>query len=195
MDRKEFMQNRRKELKAAIDEGRDFRKTAEMIHREYMEDDKLDIHINVDDLYDPLSTEKFRQLNGDIFDYVERCAKLIPVHVPIRLILRGVEEEDKADVPALFKRHYQIELQDDFWAQRVNKIKMICLLAVGVIALMIFMYFAFRHDDNLFLEILSIIGSFSVWEAVNCFLVEGLEIRKTLHKTAQFLTTEIEFEE
>ena len=195
MDRKMFLQNRRKTLKAAIDEGRSIREVTDYVHREFMEDDKLVIHLNVDELYDPLCTDRFRQLNGDIFEYVERCAKPMPVFVPLKVVMFGVDEEDRKTVPELFKLHYRIELQDDIWNQRLNLTKMIVMGAIGVAAIMAFLYFALRQDDNLFLELLSVVGSFSLWEVANCFMLERRAINRTLYKTAQFLTAEIVFDE
>ena len=195
MDRKMYLQNRRKALKAAIDEGRNIREVTDYVHREFMEDDKVVIHVNVDELYDPLCTERFRQLNGDIFEYVEECAKLTPVFVPLKVILFGVDEEDRKVVHELFRLHYRIELQDGIWNQRLNLTKMIVMGVIGVIAIMAFLYFALRQDDNLFLELLSVVGSFSLWEVANCFLLERRTINWTLYKTAQFLTAEIVFDE
>lgn len=188
-----YTRARRKELRAAIDEGRSVRKIAEHINREYMEDGKAVIHVNVQELYNPLSMGNMRQLNGDIFDYIEQSANLLPSMVPIRAVLHGVAEEDRKQVPDLFRLHYRLVAQDRLWDQRMNRWKMFYMTGVGLIFILAYLFFAFRQEDDLFLEILSVIGSFSLWEAANCFLIERREINKALNETAQFLTMEIAF--
>ena len=66
---------------------------------------------------------------------------------------------------------------------------------IGVVFLGLYLMLALKRDDTLFLEILSVIGSFSLWEAANCYLVERREIKRHMRETAQFLTMEIQFEE
>ena len=185
---------RKKELRAAINEGRSVRKIAEHINREYMKDGRAVIHVNVQELYNPLSMGNMRQMNSDIFGYIEEAANILPSLVPLRVVLHGVDEEDRERVPDLFRLHYHLVAQDHLWDQRMNRRKMLYMTGVGLIFIAAYLFFALRQEDNLFLEILSVIGSFSLWEAANCFLVERREINKALNETAQFLTMEIAFE-
>lgn len=71
---------------------------------------------------------------------------------------------------------------------------MIIMALLGSLFILIYLFFAFRNQDNLFLEILSVIGSFGLSESVGCFLLERPKIRNTLYETAQFLTADISFE-
>ena len=150
---------------------------------------------NVEDLYNPLSMGKFRRLSSDIFDYVEEDAELIPSLLPIRVVLHGVDEEEREKVPELFRMHYRTVAQDQIWEQRTNRMKMIYMTVVGAAFILAYLFFALRQEDNLFLEILSVIGSFALCEAVNCFLVERRSIQRMLYKTAQFMTAEVTFAE
>ena len=192
---KNSAKERQKEMRAAIDEISDVRKVAAYVKQEYVEDGKVNINVQVDELYDPMSMGKFRQLNSSIFDYIDEAASLIPSIVPLRVILHGVEEEDREGVPDMFKLHYQLAAQEKLWDQRVNRTKMVYMTAIGLVFILLFLFFGMRQEDNLFLEILSIIGSFALWEAANCFMVKRVEINRELEKAAQFLTAEIVFDE
>ncbi len=100
-----FTKTRRKELLKAIHEEHSLRKAAEYISKDYMEDGKAAIHVNIDDLYNPMSLSNLRQLYGDIFSYVEENANLLPAMMPLRVIMHGVDEEDQKLAPDLFKMH------------------------------------------------------------------------------------------
>ena len=106
------IRGRRKELRKAIRERRSLVKLAEYIDEEFVEDGKVTIRVNVDELYRPMSMGNLRQLNGDIFDYVEHCVNLVPSLIPLRVVFHGVEEKDREHVPELFRLHYDAELQD-----------------------------------------------------------------------------------
>ena len=157
-----FTKTRRKELLKAIHEEHNLRKAAEYISKDYMEDGKAAIHVNIDDLYNPMSLSNLRQLNGDIFSYVEESANLLPAMMPLRVIMHGVDEEDRKLAPDLFKMHYRLMMQDQFWDQRKNRTKMIYMTVIGVIFIPAYLFFALRQEDSLFLEVLSITGSFSL---------------------------------
>lgn len=76
-----------------------------------------------------------------------------------------------------------------------EKADLLLMIGVGVVFLGLYLLLALNRDDTLFLEILSVIGSFSLWEAANCFLVERRDINREMMETAQFLTMEIQMAE
>ena len=65
------IRGRRKELRKAIRERRSVVKLAEYIDEEFVEDGKVTVRVKVDELYRPMSMGNLRQLNPDIFEYVE----------------------------------------------------------------------------------------------------------------------------
>ena len=189
------IRGRRKELRKAIRERRSLVKLAEYIDEEFVEDGKVTIRVNVDELYRLMSMGNLRQLNGDIFDYVEHCVNLVPSLIPLRVVFYGVEEKDREHVPELFRLHYDAELQDHLWDLRMNLMRIISMAVLGVVFIVAYLYFALAREGTLFLELLSVIGSFALWDAVNCFVVERRNINHNLDDIAQFLTAEIDFED
>ena len=161
--------------------------------REHTEDGRVVIHVNADELYDPLSMGSLRQLNGDIFDYVEGNTAILAPLIPIRVVLHGVGEKDRQGVPELFRRHYKYRVQDQLWEKRANRLRMLYMTLIGVVFVAAYLLFAVRREDNVFLEILSVIGSFALCEAVGCFLIERISINRDMYKAAQYMTAEIVF--
>lgn len=167
----------------------------DVIKKDWMTDGKANSHVNVEELYHPMSLSGHRHMNLEIFDFIEQAANLLPSLVPIRLILHGVSGEDQPLVPGMIHKHYQAVMQDQIWDQRSNRYKMLLMTVIGVVFLGLYLTLALNRDDTLFLEIPSVIGSFSLWEAANCYLVERRDIKRQMRETAQFLTMEIQFEE
>ncbi len=142
-----------------------------------------------------MSIAKSPRLNTEIFEYIEGNTELLPSLVPLRVVLHGVPEGEREAVTALFRQHYRVIMQQQLWEQRFNGFKMLYMGLIGAAFILLYLFFALRREDNLFLEILSVIGSFALWEAANCFFVERREIRRKLYDTAQLLTAEIAFED
>ena len=189
------IRGRRKELREAIEERRSVVRLAEYIDEELVEDGKVTVRIKVDELYKPMSMGNLRQLNSDIFDYVEHCVNLVPSLIPIRLVFYGVKKKDREHVPELFRLHYDAVMQDRLWDLRMNRLRMLSMMVLGLVFIAAYLYFALTTEGRLFLELLSVIGSFALWDALNCFIIERRKINRVMDETAQFLTAEIDFED
>ena len=188
---------RKRALKGVIRREKNLRELGSRLNEKYMENGKARIDVDLTDaeLYTPLSRGKQRQLNGDIFDHIEQSANLLPSLVPLRIVFYGMEPdpEEQARVRELYQRHYSAAMQDRLWDQRSNTHRMLYMILIGVAFLALYLVLALNREDSLFLELLSVIGSFSLWEAASCFLVERKAIQKELMETAQFMTAEIAF--
>lgn len=120
MTKKEIARSRRKELDDAVASGIKDQKYAKQIIEETMDNGKATIHVNINDLYNPLSIGNVRQMSNDIFEYVENSANLLPSVVPLHVIMHGVKEEDRQTVSELFKLHYRLEIQDILWDKNLS---------------------------------------------------------------------------
>lgn len=188
-----YTKERSRELMKAINEWRSIRKVRNIIDSEFMEDGKGIVHVNVEELYNPMSVGNFRQLNGEIFDYIEYAANLLPSMLPLRIIFHGVKEEDREKVPYLFKLHYELDMQDLFWDKRVNGSRLLYMTIIGVIFVVMALVLAFMGKGDLFREILSIFGSYCLCDAAGCYFVERRQYNRSLLEAAQFLTAELVF--
>ena len=158
------------------------------------ENETVDIHINTEALYNPLSVPEQRLPDSNLYTYIEEAASLLVYLVPIRVIFHGVPEEERDKVSAMIKAHYDTVLQDQLWEKRSNTIRTIGMLIIGLSFICLLLALSFGREDSLGLKLLSIIGSFALWEAADCFLFARRDIKHKMMKTAQFLTMKIVFE-
>ena len=116
--------DRKRALKKVIRDSDQARRTIAANRKALNGEETVDIHVNVDELYDPLSMHDQRRLAGEIYEFIEDSVDLYSSLVPIRAILHGVPEEDRGGVPALIRAHYERNLQENLWERRENTLKM-----------------------------------------------------------------------
>ena len=186
---------RKKELKDAIDRQRDLRTLGSQINDTFIDDGRarIDVDLTEEQIYAPMSRGKQQRLNGEIFEHIEQTANLLPALVPLRVVFYGVEPDSRESVQSLYRSHYNAVVQDKLWDKHSNTRKMIYMILVGVVFLALYFLLMLHSEDDMFLEILSIIGSFSLWEAANCFLLERRNLQRELMAVAQFMTAELAF--
>lgn len=147
------------------------------------------------EIYDPMSMGKQRDLNPEIYEHIDRHANLIPSAMPLKIRFwgRAITEDEQQTIREMMKKHYTHSLLDKVWDRRSNNIHMWTMLILGAALLSLYVFLTVREQDTVALEILGTIGSFSIWEAADCFLVERLSIRKQMRYISQNLVQEIEF--
>lgn len=169
--------------------------TSESVREALANGDKINIHVQVETLYNPLSIPSQRQMNDEIFTFIEESAKLLPSLVPIRIVMHGVPGGERGKAPELMKNHYVAVLKDQLWDAANNMYKTILLLGGGILLISIYLAMALTRDGSLLIKVLKVIGSFSLWGAADSFLIERRAIKRRMMKTAQFLTMEVAFED
>ena len=146
------------------------------------------------DVYDPLSLKGQRDLNGDIYDYIEAQTNVIPASVPLRIRFHGdFPAEEQEEIKQMMHRHYVMKSFDISWDLIANFRKMILLALFGAAMLAVYLYLALTSENALMTEILSVIGSFSLWEAVDALLLERPHLRRENRNNEQSLNQRIEF--
>ena len=191
---------RREQLKRTVRDQARLGTLRRYLDEEYMNDEGVGVidvclHEGLE-LYDPLSFGRQRELNPEIYAFIGQKANLLPALMPLRICFHGhVSPEDQEQIRRLMAEHYSIELQDRMWDLRSNRRKLIGMVAVGVVFLSLYFFFALREDDGLFLELLSVIGSFALWEAADCFLLERRAITRDMMNIAQHMTQEVVFQD
>ena len=74
--------------------------------------------------------------------------------------------------------------------QQRSRIKQLWLFAIGI-AFIAFWLFIASKTENILVEVLSIIGSFAVWEAANIWIVEVPEMKLYRRRLMRLEETEI----
>lgn len=168
------------------------------LESEYMERDDAVIHISIYEglqLFDPLSMGRQLELNPEIIDYIDHRTAIIPARIPVRICFHGgdLSDEQKQLIRKCLIEHYTVVMHDKQWDKRINTRKVIILAAFGIAILGFHLSGYFTDRGGITTEVLSIVASFTLWEAVDLFMLERTGIRKQLADTAQLMNQTVEF--
>ncbi len=173
------------------------RELLEYIERTMDGDGNAVVDVSLDDketLYNPLSQKGDKDLNGEIYEYIEAQTNIIPAKIPLRIRLHGdFTEAEQGEIRQMMQRHYVMKSFDISWDLFANFRKMLFLALFGAIVLSVYLYLAFTGKNVFMTEILSIVGSFSLWEAADAFLLERPHLRREHRNNRQSLNARIEF--
>ncbi len=158
---------------------------------------QIDIVLPPDlELFHPLAPNSYKVLNPEIYNYIDEQVYFVPSEYDICLHFVGREltAEQQKQIDLAVHKHYNLQVYDKLDDIRRNRLLGIFLLIFGVIALALYFFLQIRNKNLLMLEVVSIVGTFSVWEAVDCWLIQGHERRTALHNALQMAVAEITFE-
>ncbi len=199
MIRLAYISKYREQIAGEIRTARKIKTLRQYVEQEYLDEEGnavIDIHLYEGlELFDPLSMGKQRDINPEIIDFIDRKSNLIPNNHPIILRFHGgtPSEEEKQQAADCLEEHYAVVLQDRAWDLRSNNMQLMILAIIGVAFVSLYLFCALKLEEGLFLEILSIIGSFALWEAADRFLIERSAIRKDMAGIAQNKIQTVEF--
>ncbi len=147
-----------------------------------------------ENLYNPLSTGGNLDLNGDIYDFIALQANIIPSKIPLKIRFHGnVDEDRQAEIKKLMHRHYAMMSYDVTWDFAANFRKTLFLSLFGVCVLLAYFLVSVLAHKELFAEILSIVGTFSLWEAANAVLLDRPALKRTRDAIEQNIDQTVEF--
>lgn len=158
----------------------------------------IDVMLREDtELYDPLSVGENLDLNGEIYEFIDTQANIVSSHIPLRIRFRGrnVSPQEQETIRQIMRRHYTICSYDVVWDMAANLRKMLCFALFGAAVLAIYLSLVFTNHRPLSAEILSIIGSFSLWEAADALLIERPRLRREYANIMQNIHQTVEFTE
>lgn len=166
---------------------------------EYLnENNEAVIHIDgrgLNGAFEPLSIGVQRELKGELFDFVERKADPIPVEIPLVLQFEGMNagEEEQESIRQMLKEHYMLILVDKKVDLYYNTIQSILYFLLGL-AVLVGAYFLAPVVSSVFFTILlSIIATFSLWEAVDSSLLKRRAIVVDRLNAGQLAMADIRF--
>lgn len=175
------------------------RKEELLAYIEHIRDDDgyavVDVDLGEDvTLYDPLSLNGQKDLSGEIYDYIEAQTNVIPAAVPLRIKFHGdFDEKEQDEIRQMMHRHYVMRSFDISWDLMANFRKALLLALFGAVLLAVYLYLAIATEHAFMTEILSIVGSFSLWEAADAVLLERPSLRRENRNNEQSLNERVEF--
>lgn len=149
------------------------------VNRHYIKDEKAVIPIHIHDIGELyISYDLQRQIfNPDMISYIEDIAYYIPYDYSIVLEFSGISftEEEKAQLMENVTDQFGMKTHDMDVELNYNTKKAMKLFLIGSIVLAISFIIQTMNYTVYISEILSIIGTFSIWEFVNTIWFERKE--------------------
>lgn len=152
------------------------------------------MRINIDkedELYN--SFDKFEEtLSEDLITYINNKAETTLITEKEKIEIISAEKLDVEKFKKAFERYCNEQLLLINRHQKMNRTKQIWLLIVGVL----FIAFSISLTDKInaiVLEVISTIGSFSIWESANSWLLESKSIKFNKLKIIKLKNCEIKF--
>ena len=192
-----------KKRKAAIKNILKFNKTKfnynKFVRDFYLEKNTAYVSVNIDNYNDVISKysiSNYEWLNPEFADYVEETAYYIPIQYDIALDINGhFTKEQEEIIKKTIKEYFGVKLGDAQNDLDTNKLLNILLFVVAVLFLIIFFVVTFYIPSFKFLEPISIISWFIVWELLDNNFVKRYHLKTKKIDLAQLVSMEIKFNE
>lgn len=154
----------------------------------------IDVVVSKENLYNSFSSANQRRLNPDIYQYIDNNAYYLPLTFSICLnFITDCNKEEQEFIRREISNHYDLLIFDKKDDVRRTTYRLAGLFIAGVILLSFyFIVEALNNGNILFVEILSIAGSFCIWGSLDAYL-ERTEQRIDELNYAQLGISKIEF--
>ncbi len=165
----------------------------------YLERNTAYISVNADnynDIISKYSINNYEWLNPEFADYIEETAYYIPIQYDISLDINGnFTKEQEETIKKTIKMYFGIKLGDAQNNLRLNKKINLLLFVISILFLMIFFVVTIYVPSFKFLEPISIISWFIVWELLDNNFVKRYHLKTKKIDLAQLVNMEIKFNE
>lgn len=197
MDKREIYKKRMLALKA---DARDKFSAKRFVERHLQADGSVKIDVNIPEgmqIFDEMAPTDAPQLNSEIFRYIDDQAHFVPVEydITVNFVGKTFDKARQKQIDELLHEHYNLQVTDKIKNIRSNRGLGIFLLVFGVIALAAYFFLALTDNNIVFHEVISIVGTFSVWEAVDCWLINGHYGKVELNNALQMALVKVAFAE
>ncbi|MBR6949623.1 MAG: hypothetical protein IKH54_05490 [Bacilli bacterium] len=169
------------------------------IKEEFLTDDgDADIFIYLDskeELFDSRTRGKQKELNSEIYDFIEDKSSMLDNDTRINFHINGIEltSKEQGIVKHLVKEHYAIELYKSQNEYLKIKNKIFKLIILGLTSFLLYIFFFFATDFDFFIEVFGFIFSFALWEGFDAMIYSLSEIKEEREAITQNLLMDIEF--
>ncbi len=151
---------------------------------------KIKIH-NEDELYN--SFDKFEEtLSDDLISYINNKEDISSIKEEEKIEIISTKKIDENKFKKSFEKYCNEQLILIKRQQKINRTKQIGMLIVGIIFI-IFSIVLAEKINIIILEIISTIGSFSIWESANSWLLQSKAIKFNKLKAIKLKNSEISF--
>ena len=146
---------------------------------------------NENELYNPF--DKFEEtLSEDLISYINNKSQITSIKEKEDIEIISEKKIDENKFKKSFEKYCDEQLILINRQQKINRKKQIGMLIVGII----FIIFSILLTDKInliILEIISTIGSFSIWESANSWLLQSKVIKFNKLRAIKLKNSEIKF--
>ena len=132
-------------------------------------------------------------LSEDLISYINNKEEISSIKEKEIIEIISTKEIDENKFKKAFEKYCDEQLIVINRQQKINRTKQIGMLMVGIV----FIIFSILLADKIniiILEIISTIGSFSIWESANSWLLQSKAIKFNKLKALKLKNSEIKFE-
>jgi hypothetical protein len=146
--------------------------------------------------FDPMSSGNQRELNGDVYDFLDKKSFYIPVDYPVRVRIKNsrLSEDDKDFVKNIMREHYTLGLWEETENLKHNRLAAIGLALFGAMLLITAFAAASAGINSVISEMMMIVATFTFWEAADYAMLKRGEILKQKIYAGQMATADLVFE-
>lgn len=157
-----------------------------------MEDYIINVKIEKEDeLYNKFDSEN-QTLSDDFISYIKDKINEAYMKQNIIININSDETIDEDNAKKVWKKYMDTEMKKLDREKRSNRIKQIWLIIVGIIFISISIAVGAKFD-TIIVEILSIIGSFAIWETTDIWLIENKSINFKILECRKIMNSKITF--
>jgi hypothetical protein len=152
----------------------------------------LDIH-NINELFDSKTIGNQLDLKKDIYDYIESKTAMLKndIQLHLRIYRNELTLRDIEKTKHIINEHYAIELYKAQRKYRRYKANLVKQILVGLFFILCYALIAFNFQSKLFIEIFGFLFSFSLWHAMETYLIKIRDVKYKREEITQKLLMEI----
>lgn len=195
MNKRDVYKNRMELLKADI---KDKYSNKKFVEQRLQPDGSVKIDVNLPEeleLFDPMAPEKYNQLNPEILQYIDNQTYFVPAqyNITVNFVGRELSASQQKRVEEALHDHYNMQVYDKLDDIKSNRALGIFLMIFGVVALAAYFFITMFAENVVFHEVVSIVGTFAIWEAVDCWLINGHHTKVELNNALQMAMLKVKF--
>lgn len=195
MNKRDVYKNRMELLKADI---KDKYSNKKFVEQRLQPDGSVKIDVNLpeeSELFDPMAPEKYNQLNPEILQYIDNQTYFVPAqyNITVNFVGRELSASQQKRVEEALHDHYNMQVYDKLDDIKSNRALGIFLMIFGVVALAAYFFITMFAENVVFHEVVSIVGTFAIWEAVDCWLINGHHTKVELNNALQMAMLKVTF--
>ncbi len=195
MNKRDVYKNRMELLKADI---KDKYSNKKFVEQRLQPDGSVKIDVNLPEeleLFDPMAPEKYNQLNPEILQYIDNQTYFVPAqyNITVNFVGRELSDSQQKRVEEALHDHYNMQVYDKLDDIKSNRALGIFLMIFGVVALAAYFFITMFAENVVFHEVVSIVGTFAIWEAVDCWLINGHHTKVELNNALQMAMLKVTF--